>query len=68
LVVSWCASSKCGMIDSDEDLCRSRRPDADDRGWSSTCRVQGGRTIGWLGDVMCDLYRGQGDEEHEFFG
>jgi hypothetical protein len=34
LLVSWCASGRCGMTCSDEDRGRSRRSDADDRGWS----------------------------------
>jgi hypothetical protein len=34
LLVSWCAGGRCGMTDNDEDLGRSRRPGAEDRGWS----------------------------------
>jgi hypothetical protein len=34
LLVSWCAGGRCGMADSDEDCDRSRRPGAEDRGWS----------------------------------
>jgi hypothetical protein len=34
LLVSWCAGGKCGMAGSDEDRGRSRRPGADDQGWS----------------------------------
>jgi hypothetical protein len=34
LLVSWCAVGRCGMACSDEDRDRSRRPDAEDRGWS----------------------------------
>jgi hypothetical protein len=45
LLVSWCAGDRCGMTDSDEDHGRSRRPDVEDRGWSSTGRVLGGRMI-----------------------
>jgi hypothetical protein len=56
------------MVGSDEDLGRSRRPGAEDRGWSSTCWVYGGRTIGRSGDVGCGLYRAQGDEERVFLG
>jgi hypothetical protein len=33
LLVSWCAGGRCGMACSDEDRGRSRRPDAEDRGW-----------------------------------
>jgi hypothetical protein len=31
-----------------------------------TGQVLGGRTIGRLGDAVCDLHRARGDEEHEF--
>jgi hypothetical protein len=31
-----------------------------------TGRVLGGRTIERLGDVVCDLHRARGDEEHGF--
>jgi hypothetical protein len=34
LLVSWCAGGRCGMTYSDEDRVRSRRPGAEDRGWS----------------------------------
>jgi hypothetical protein len=54
------------MAGSDKDLGRSTRPNADDRGWSRTDRVLGGRTIGRSGDAICDLYCAQGDEEHMF--
>jgi hypothetical protein len=54
------------MIGSDEDLDRSRRPDAEDRGWSSTGQVLGDRMIGRSGDTVCDLHRAQGDEECMF--
>jgi hypothetical protein len=66
LLVSWCVGDRCDMVDSDEDHGRSRRPDVEDRGWSSTGRVLGGQTTGRLGDAMCGLYRGQLDEKHEF--
>jgi hypothetical protein len=68
LLVSWCVGDKCDMAGSDEDLGRSQRPDAKDRGWSRTGRVLGGRTIGRLDDAMCGLYRAQGDEERKFLG
>jgi hypothetical protein len=37
------------MVCSDEDRGRSRRPDAEDRGWShrSDTRWPGGREVGW---------------------
>jgi hypothetical protein len=34
LLVSWCADGRCGMTCSDKDRGRSRRPSAEDRGWS----------------------------------
>jgi hypothetical protein len=34
LLVSWCAVHRCGTAYSDEDHDRSRRPGAEDRGWS----------------------------------
>jgi hypothetical protein len=68
LLVSCCACGKCDMVGSDEVLDRSRRPDAEDRGWSSTGQVLGGWTIRRSGDVVCDLYRAHGDKEHGFLG
>jgi hypothetical protein len=56
------------MAGSDKDLGRSRRPGAEDRGWSSTDRILGGRTIGRSGDTVCDLYCAQGDTERGFLG
>jgi hypothetical protein len=56
------------MAGSDEDHCRSRRPGAEDRGWSSTCRVLGSRTIRRSGDTVCGLHRSQGDEVRGFLG
>jgi hypothetical protein len=48
LLVSWCACGSCGMVCSDEDRGRSRRPDAEDRGWSHRSGTQwpGGREVG----------------------
>jgi hypothetical protein len=54
------------MTGSDEDLVRNRRPGVKDRGWSNTCQVLGGWTIGMSDDAVCGLYRAYGDEEHEF--
>jgi hypothetical protein len=54
------------MVGSDEDLDRSRRPVAEDRGWLSTGRVLGGRTIRRSGDIMCGLHRAYEDEERGF--
>jgi hypothetical protein len=56
------------MAGSDEDHGRSRRPGAEDQGWSSTGQVLGGQTIERSGDTVCDLHRAQGDEEHGFLG
>jgi hypothetical protein len=66
LLVSWCAGDRCGMAGSDEDRDRSRRPGVEDRGWSSTGRVFGGRTIGRSGDAVCGLHRARGDKERVF--
>jgi hypothetical protein len=68
LLISWCVGDMCDMVGSDEDLGRSRRPGAEDRGWSSIDRVLGDRTVERPGDAACDLYRAQGDKEHEFLG
>jgi hypothetical protein len=54
------------MADSDKDHGRSRRPDAKDRGWSSTGRILDGRTIERLGAAVCCLHYAGGDKEHEF--
>jgi hypothetical protein len=56
------------MAGSDEDYCRSRRPAAEDRGWSSTCRVLGSQMIRRSGDTVCGLHHSQGDEERGFLG
>jgi hypothetical protein len=67
LLVSWCAGHMCGMVDSNEDRGKSRRPDADN--WDGcTGRVLSGRTIGRSGDAVCDLHRAREDEEHMFLG
>jgi hypothetical protein len=36
LLVSWCVGGRFSMTCSDEDRGRSRRPGAEDRGWSHT--------------------------------
>jgi hypothetical protein len=56
------------MAGSDVDRDRSRRLGAEDRGWSSTSQVLGGRMIKRSGDAVCGLHRAHGDEEHEFIG
>jgi hypothetical protein len=68
LLVSWCVGGRCGMASNDEYHGRSRRPGAEDRGWSGIGRVLGGRTIGRSGDVVCGLYHERVDEEREFLG
>jgi hypothetical protein len=47
LLVLWCAGGRCGMVCSDEDRGRSRRPGAEDRGWShrSGTRWPDGREV-----------------------
>jgi hypothetical protein len=49
LLVSWCAGGSCGMACSDDDRGKSRRPGAEDQGWShkSGTRWPGGREVGW---------------------
>jgi hypothetical protein len=56
------------MAGNDENYGRSRRAGAEDRGWSNTGRILGGRAIGRSGDAVCGLYRAHGDEEREFLG
>jgi hypothetical protein len=45
------------MMCSDEYHDRSRRPGAEDRGWSHRS-----------GGTVCDLHRARGDEESRFLG
>jgi hypothetical protein len=40
----------------------------EDRGWSSTGRILGGRMIRRLGDAMCGLQHACGDEDRGFLG
>jgi hypothetical protein len=49
LLVSYCAGGRCDMTCSDEDCARSRRPGAEDRGWSHRSGTQwpGGREVRW---------------------
>jgi hypothetical protein len=42
LLVSWFVRDRCDMAGSNEDLGRSRRPGADDQGWSSIGQVLSG--------------------------
>jgi hypothetical protein len=66
LLVSLCAGGRCGMVGNDKERDRSRRPDAEDRGWSDTCRVLSDRMIGRSGDAVYGLHRARGDEESRF--
>jgi hypothetical protein len=49
LLVSWRAGVKCGMVCSNENHGRSRRPSAEDQGWShrSGTRCSGDREVRW---------------------
>jgi hypothetical protein len=49
LLVLWFADGRCDMMCNDEDHDRSRRPSADDRGWShwSGTRWPDNREVGW---------------------
>jgi hypothetical protein len=68
LLVSWCAGDKCGMVGSDEDRGRNRRPSAKNRRWSGIGRVLGGRTIERSGDAVCGLHRACTDKDRGFLG
>jgi hypothetical protein len=56
LFVSWCVGDRCDTMDNDDDLGRSRRPGAEDQGWSSIGQILDGRTIGRSGDIVCNLH------------
>jgi hypothetical protein len=56
------------MAGSDEDCGKSRRPGAEDQGWSVTGRVLSVRMIERSGDAVCDLHHARGDEERRFLG
>jgi hypothetical protein len=60
LLVSWCVGDRCDMMGNNKDHGRSRRPGAEDRGWSSTSRIFSGQTIERSGDIVCDLHRAKG--------
>jgi hypothetical protein len=49
LLVSWCVGGRFCMACNDEDRGRSRRPGAEDQGWShrSDTRWSGGREVEW---------------------
>jgi hypothetical protein len=54
------------MVDNDDDCDRSRRPGVEDRRWSDTGRILGGRTIRRSGDAVCDLHYACGKDEHGY--
>jgi hypothetical protein len=56
------------MAGIDEDRGRSRRLDAEDRGWSSAGQILIVRTIERSGDAVCSVHCAQGDEECRFLG
>jgi hypothetical protein len=62
LHVSWCTYDRCGMADSDENHKRSRRPDAEGRGWSHRLgtRWSDGGEVGWhrVWSTPCTWRRG----------
>jgi hypothetical protein len=62
LLVSWCACGRCGMACSDEDRGRSRRPGAEDQGWSHKSDIgwPSGRDVGWrrVWSASCTWRRG----------
>jgi hypothetical protein len=57
LLVSWCTYGRWGMTSSDEDRDRTRRPGAEDQGWSSIGRILGGWTVERSDDVVYGLHR-----------
>jgi hypothetical protein len=67
LLDSWCAGGRCGMVCSDKDRGKSRRPGGDDRD-GCIGRVLGGRAIERLGGTVCGLHRARGDKERGFLG
>jgi hypothetical protein len=56
LLVSWCVCDRCNMAGSDKDHDMSRRPGAEDQGWSSIGRVLDGRTVERSGDAVRGLH------------
>jgi hypothetical protein len=65
LLVSWCAGGRYGMTCSDEDHGRSRRPSAEDRGWSHRSDT---RAVERSGGAVCGLHLARGDYERGFLG
>jgi hypothetical protein len=68
LIVSCCVGDRWGMMGSDEDRGRSRKPGAEDQRWSSIGRILNGQAIERSDDTVCGLYRAHRDEEREFLG
>jgi hypothetical protein len=65
LLVSWCAGGRHGMTCNDEDHGRSKRPGAENWGWSHRSGTHG-RAIDRSGGAVCSLYHTSGDEKHGF--
>jgi hypothetical protein len=67
LLVSWCTDGRRGMMGSNENHDRSRRPGAENWGWSHSSDTQW--PYDWkVGATVCGLHRARGDKEHEFLG
>jgi hypothetical protein len=62
LLVSWCAGGRCDITCNDDDRGRSRRPDAEDWGWSHKSGTQwsSDREVGWrrVRSALCTWRRG----------
>jgi hypothetical protein len=67
LLVSWCAGGRCGMVCSDEDHGKSRRPGVEDWGWSHRSGTRW-LAIKRLGGAVYGLHRAREDEEPGFLG
>jgi hypothetical protein len=61
LLVSWCAGGRCGMACSDEDRGRSRKPGAEDRGWSHRSGTRWPGAVERSGGAVCGLHLTRGD-------
>jgi hypothetical protein len=61
-LISWCAGDRCDMTSSDEDHGKSRRPGAEDRGWSHSSDTwwPGDREVEWrrVRSAPCTRRRG----------
>jgi hypothetical protein len=67
LLVSWCAGGRCGMVYSDEDHGKSRRPGVEDWGWSHRSGTRW-PAIKRLGGAVYGLHRACEDEEPGLLG